>query len=92
MKLISLYPEQFYSYVIYDLLTSSCTNQSNVITMIRALKWALVNNLFNRIGYIYVVASLSYSAAVSFKFKDLLYLNVSVVLFCLTEGSDPGTV
>ena len=73
MKFISLYAEQFYSYVIYDLLTTSCTNQSNVITMIRALKRALVNNLFNKIGYIYiyVVASLSYSAAVSFKFKDL---------------------
>ena len=39
--------------------------------MIRALKKALVNNLFNKIGYIYVVASLSYSAEVSFKFKDL---------------------
>ena len=71
LRFILLYPEQFYSYVTYDLLTSSCTNQSNVITMIRALKKALVNNLFIKIGYIYVVASLSYSAEVSFKFKDL---------------------
>ena len=101
MKLFSLYPEQFYSCDLTDLLTSSCIkvmlleeeeeplliytaqgspfrrkklsviNGSPEQRMIRTLKRAVVNNILKKLGHMCVVASLSYPAAVNFKFKDI---------------------
>ena len=80
MKLISLYPEQFYSCELNDLFSSSCIKVM-LLVMIRTLKRAVVKNILKKIGRICVVASLSYSANVSFKFKDINVLECRLLFF-----------